>query len=264
MDGLLLGAILGLGVLLVFDAMTRPAAKVNLGRIVARVGPKGAGAIAGGIAGFVLTGWPVVAVGAAVLGGLTPTLISRSRSEKERLKMLEALSGVSARLRDSIRSGIGLQDSLVQAASRAPSVIAQDLNRLVIDMRVSGPQAAGESFAERVGHPSAQLLGSALSLSERLGARNTSELLDALEEATRAQAGTLREAHARQTRNRMSARVVAAMPLLLLLAIRHSNPAYLEPFDAPMGQVVLAGALGMIAVGYAAMLRAARVERVQP
>lgn len=264
MDGLLLGAILGLGVLLVFDALTRPTAKVDLGRVVARVGPKGAGAIVGGFAGFVLTGWPVVAVGAAVLGGLAPSLISRSRSEKERLKMLEALAGVSARLRDSIRSGIGLQDALAQAASRAPSVIAQDLNRLVIDMRVSGPGAAGESFAERIGHPSAQLLGSALSLSERLGARNTSELLDALEEAARAQVGTLREAHARQTRNRMSARVVAAMPLLLLLAIRHSNPAYLEPFNKPMGQVVLAAALGLIVIGYAAMLRAARVETAQP
>lgn len=41
MDGLLVGAALGLGVLLVFDALTRPGAKQDPGKWAAKLGPKG-------------------------------------------------------------------------------------------------------------------------------------------------------------------------------------------------------------------------------
>jgi Flp pilus assembly protein TadB len=73
-------------------------------------------------------------------------------------------------------------------------------------------------------------------------------------------AAAFREARARQTRNRISARIVAAVPILLLLAIRQANPAYLAPFESASGQVVLAFAFVLIWVGYVAMQRAARIE----
>jgi Flp pilus assembly protein TadB len=42
------------------------------------------------------------------------------------------------------------------------------------------------------------------------------------------------------------------------VAIRQTNPAYLAPFDTPTGQAILAVALGLIVVGYGAMVRLAR------
>lgn len=87
-----------------------------------------------------------------------------------------------------------------------------------------------------------------------------SELLDSLAESTTGRAAALREARARQTQNRLSARIVAAMPVILLVAIRHSNPAYLEPLGTPGGQVILSIALALIACGYALMLRMARID----
>lgn len=260
MEGLLTGTLLGLGVLLIFDAATRPGGKIDVKNILARIGPRGAGTVAGALVAFALTGWPVAALGGAILGSLVPQALIRSRTERERLQKLEALAFVSARLRDTIRSGIGLQEALAHVAGQAPSPIARDLQRLVVDMRVSGPEAAGVAFAQRFGHHSAELFGSALSLAERLGSRNTSETLDSLAEATAAHAATLREARSHQTRQRISARVVGAAPLLLLVAIKRSNPGYLEPFDAFGGQLVLAAAFALIAAGYAAMSRVARLE----
>lgn len=260
MEGVALGAVLGLGLLLVFDAITRPNEGTDLGYFLRRIGPRTAGGAAGGVIAQVMTGWPVaVAVGAA-LGWLLPAALIRSRSERERIRKIEALGEVAARLRDAIRSGIGLQDALAQAARHAPPILAADLQRLVVDLRVSGAQVAGASFAERVPDPAAELLGSVLSLAERLGARSTSEVLDSLAEATAARAAALREARTRQTRQRVSARVVASFPLLLVLAIRQANPDYLAPFDRPAGQLVLALALGLIAAGYGLMLRAGRIE----
>jgi Flp pilus assembly protein TadB len=119
------------------------------------------------------------------------------------------------------------------------------------------PQAL-DSFARRLADPLADLLAATLALNHRLGGRNLSEVLDDLAAAVRAEAQTLREIRARQAQQRLSARLVAAAPLLILLAIRQTNPAYLAPFDTPLGQGVLGLALLLITTGYLAMVRLAR------
>jgi len=65
-----------------------------------------------------------------------------------------------------------------------------------------------------------------------------------------------REVRANQAENVLSARVIAALPLVLILSIRATNPDYLDVFSTPSGQAVLALCLLSVAVGYAAMLRA--------
>lgn len=260
MEPLLVATAFGLGILLVFDALVRPGVRINPLARAKRLGPSGLAAIAGAFVALVATGWPVAVVAGAAIGAAAPHALRRSREDRLRLARREAVADVAGRLRDSIRSGIGLADALAQAAAHAPAAIAPELRRLVSEARVSGLSEAGASFAERVPDPAAELLASALALADRLGSRNLSDVLDALAEATTAQAATVREGRARQTRARMSARIVAAVPLLLLLAIRRANPAYLAPFATPGGQAVLAFALLLVLVGYRWMKRAARIE----
>jgi len=209
---------------------------------------------------YIATAWPIAVIAGGAVGAAVPQMLMRSRDERARLERREAIAELSARLRDAIRSGIGIADALANAAENAPSRIRMDLRRLVSEARVSDlPHAVG-AFAERVSDPSADLLASALGTSERLGSRNLSVVPDALAEATSAQAAAASEARARQTRNRVSARIVAAVPILLLLAIRQANPAYLAPFETASGQTVLALAFALIWVGYVAMQRAARIN----
>lgn len=261
MEGLLLGVILGAGTLLVFDGITRPEGRLPIAKWAARLGPGGAGGITGAAVGLFLTGWPIAAAAGAAIGAIAPGALARMRSEKDRLKRMDAIAEVSARIRDALRSGIGIHDALGQAAKHAPPVLASHLHRLVSDTRVSGLSDAATGFAQRVNDPAGDLFASALGLADRLGARHTSELLDSLAESAAARTATLREARARQTRNRVSAQIVAAAPVLLLLAIRQANPEFLEPFKSLNGQFVLAVAFGMIAAGYFLMLKVARVER---
>lgn len=260
MEALLVATAFGFGLLLVFDALVRPDAKPQPVARLRAIGPSWIAGGAAALAALVATGWPVAVLAAGVLGTKLPATARARREERAALARREAVADVSARLRDAIRSGIGLADALSQAAANAPSAIASDLKRLVSEARVSGLAAAAAAYAERARDPGAELLASALALADRLGSRNLSEVLDSLAEATAAQAATIREARARQTRARASARIVAAVPLLLLVAIRKANPAYLEPFSTPGGQAVLAFALVLIWAGYGAMRRAARIE----
>jgi len=257
---LLVSAVFALGLALVYDGLVRPNTRPDPLARIRRIGPAGAGGLAGAAVALVATGWPVAVVAGAAVGAGVPRMLLRAREERLRFARREAIAEVCARLRDAIRSGIGLSDALAQAATTAPEAIAADLRRLVSEARVSGIGTAAASFGQRVSDPSAELFASALALADRLGSRNLTDVLDALAEATMAQAGAIREARARQTRARMSARIVAAVPMLLLLAIRRANPAYLAPFSRPVGQLVLAFAFGLVWVGYVSMKRAARIE----
>jgi tight adherence protein B len=260
MDAVLVSTIFGLGLLFVFDGLVRPEARKDIFGRLRSLGPRSLAAAVGAGVWFLATSWPTGALAGGVVGWTVPGALRRSREERARLERREAVAEVSSRLRDAIRSGIGIGDALVQAAEHAPPAIAAELRRLVSDSRVSGLAEAANAFAHRVRDSSAELFASALSTAERLGSRNLSEALDALAEATTAQAAAVREARARQTRNRISARIVAAVPLLLLLAIRRANPAYLAPFEEPAGQAVLAFGFALIGIGYVAMRRAARIE----
>jgi tight adherence protein B len=260
MDALLVSTVFGLGLLFVFDALVRPDNRSDPGTLLRRGGPRTLAAAIGAMAGYIATGWPTAALACGAVAAAVPGMLRRSRDERASLERREAIAEVSSRLRDAIRSGIGISDALANTAENAPVRIRADLRRLVSEARVSDLPEAARAFAERAADPSADLLASALGTSDRLGSRNLSEVLDALAEATTAHAAAIREARARQTRNRISARIVAAVPLLLLLAIRQANPAYLAPFESASGQAVLAFAFVLIWVGYVVMQQAARIE----
>jgi Flp pilus assembly protein TadB len=257
---LTLGAMAGLGLLLLYAGLTRPA--------VSRASddPGGswlllAGMVVGLLAGlgaWLASGWPILTLAAMAGGLLLPrTWAARTRAAEQAART-EAVAEVAAGLRDGVRGGLGVIDALGGLARWGPPALRQELAEVTAQAAILGLPQALEGFARRVGDPLADLLAATLALNQRLGGRNLADVLDELATAIRADAHTLREVRARQAQQRLSARLVAAAPLGILLAIRQTNPAYLTPFTTPLGQGVLALALLLIAAGYGAMVRLAR------
>ena len=94
---------------------------------------------------------------------------------------------------------------------------------------------------DRLADPVFDVVASALTLNDRLGGRQVSQVLDRLAEATRAQLRIQHEVRAHQGRTVLSARIVAAAPLVALIGLRATNPRYLSIFDSVSGQMVLIG-----------------------
>lgn len=211
----------------------------------------------GGVAGlftYLLLGWAVVALLAAGLGAIAPFIYYVHRHDRRRAAIQAALVEAIAQLRDGIRTGLSVQEALAGLARSGPETLRPEFSRLMREVRLLGFEPAIAALRERLADPLVDTLCATLLLNDRLGGRNVSQVLDRLAQATRAELRVQQEIRAYQARNVISARIVAAVPLVVLIAVRQVSPAYVAIFNDWSGQLLLLGCLASIVVGYAGML----------
>ena len=268
---LILSITFGAGVYLVYEGFTSPQPR-GLGAwwlrpvegALARAGLRdaaprdlmlfslGAGLLSGGVTQLIL-GWGVVSLLAAGFGVVAPLAHYVRRHDRRRHEIQVALVEAIGQLRDAIRTGLSVPEALVGLARGGPSVLRPELTTLVRETRLMGFERAIGAMQDRLVDPVFDVVAASLVLNDRLGGRNVSQVLDRLAHATRAQLRIHDELRALQARNVLSARIVAAMPLIVLIAIRQLNPGYLSVFNEWSGQLLLAGCFVSIFVGYASM-----------
>ncbi|MDR7551256.1 MAG: type II secretion system F family protein [Armatimonadota bacterium] len=283
---LVLSLTLGLGVLLIYLSATsragetekeeRKPATARLEEILRQAGVEGvgtrdflllsagAGAAAAGAAQLTL-GWPVVSLAAFLVGLALPAWYFRQRAETRRATVQAALADAVDVLRAAVRTGMSVEEGLLSLARNGPEVLRPALSDLSRDLRLSGFEEAVRRAQDRLADPVFDTVAAALVTSHQVGGRNLGTVLDGLGRSVRQAVQVQREVRAQQAKNVLSARIVAALPLMLIFAVRGINPGYLDVFSSPVGQGLLALSLLSVAVGYAAMLWATRLlgdERV--
>jgi tight adherence protein B len=274
---LVLSVAFGVAIYLLYDGLTRPRAGGFAARrwraveeFLLRAGlqaatPRdfvlfslGAGVVAGVFAQLLL-GWSVMSLLAAGLGLVAPFAYYVQRHDRRRAELQAALAEAIGQMRDAIRTGLSVQETLGALARSGPEPLRPEFARLVREMRLVGFEPALTAMRERLADPVFDVVAASLVLNDRLGGRNVSQVLDRLAHATRAQLRIQQELRAYQARNVLSARIVAAVPLVVLVVIRRINPDYLTIFNDAWGQLALAGCVVSVAVGYAGMLWTTRL-----
>ncbi|MCY4640531.1 MAG: type II secretion system F family protein, partial [Chloroflexi bacterium] len=190
-------------------------------------------------------------------GALAPSWYFRQRAQRRRAEVAEAVGEAVETLRDAVRIGLGIEESLRALARTGPLALRPALVQMERDIRLAGFEEGVERARERLREPLFDTLAVALLTSYRLGGRNLAQVLDGLSASVRGSVQVRREVRAQQAQNVLSARVIAALPVVLILVIRSTSPDYLEAFSRPAGQALLAGCLLSVAVGYTVMLRQA-------
>src|SRR6185436_1591484 len=145
------------------------------------------------------------------------------------------------------------QEALVQLARSDPSVLAPELERLALGIRLQGLPAAVAMFRDRLADPLADQIVAALLLNDRLGGKQMGPVLTRLADATRQELAVQQEAKARQGQAVLSARVVAIVPVVVLVGMRVVAPDFMRVYDEPLGQLVLVGCVAWVVLGYATM-----------
>jgi tight adherence protein B len=217
---------------------------------------------AGGLATLLtqlFLGWGVISGLAGGLGLLAPYAYYVRRHDRRRAAIQDALVEAIEQLRDAIRSGLSVQEALAGLARTGPEALRAEFGVLSREARLIGFEAALAGMRDRLADPVFDVVASALVANDRLGGRQVSQVLDRLAEATRAQLRIHHEVRALQGRTVLSARIVAAAPLVTLVGLRATNPRYLSVFDSVGGQMVLIGCAVSIGLGYMAMLYLTRL-----
>lgn len=222
------------------------------------VASTGSGLALGVIAQFALD-WPAVSLTAFVAGLVLPGWYLQQRHERRRLAVQAALADAVDALRTSVRTGMSVEDAVGALAHHGPEVLQPLFGDLLRDWRLSGFEAGLQRARTALADSVFDTVAAALVMSHRIGGRNLSTVLENLSRAVRQSITVERELRAHQAKNVLSARIIAALPLVLIFAIRGLNPTYLDAFSSATGQLVLALCLLSVAVGYAAMLRATRL-----
>lgn len=224
-----------------------------------------AGAAAGaGVVLLAVTGWPVLAIGAAAAVYALPLLIGTGRANAARIARLAALEDWTRRLADSMTAHAGLEQAIAASTRTAPAAIKTEIEMLASRLRAQWPtEDALRAFADDLASPTGDLIASALILGSRRRGAGLSQVLIGLAKAVEDEVAMSRRMEAERAKPRSTVRTVTVITVLMVVAFSVLNRDYLAPYGTPLGQIVLAVVISGFAGAIMWMHRATR-PRPQP
>jgi len=180
---------------------------------------------------------------AAAGGGaalLLPAWLARSVRLRRRRRLLAQLPDALDLMAASLRSGLGLVAAIEQLAVHQPAPLGEEISLVVRRQRLGDPlELALEAWRERIGGPEVAQFVAAVSLARELGG-GLSEVLARVAATLRERQVIERKIDALTAQGKLQARIVGAMPLLLLLVMTRLQPGPMHlMFTTPPGWAAL-------------------------
>ncbi len=279
--GALVGLGVGVGLLLVWSAITMPRTvrepRTRQGRLARRLDEAGLGGVS--VPGLVLlcaaiglvvalviqvvSGTPPVAVAFGVMGGYLPIVVVSARARRRQREFAEVWPEAVDNLASAVRAGMSLPDALAALAVRGPEPLRSAFDSFALDYQVTG------RFGECLDRLKAQLADpvgdrvvEGLRIAREVGGGELGRLLRNLSGYLRDDAHTRSEMESRQAWTVNGARLAVAAPWVVLL-IMSFQPDVIRRYASPAGVVVLTVGAALCVAAYWLMIRIGRlpVER---
>ena len=255
---ILFGALVGAGLTLLIYALTRHpetpvddrSRSVQLQRQLRGFGARLPIGILVGLLILLVTRWPVAGIAALVLVLGWPALMGGAGGERQATERLEALAIWTESLRDTTAGSVGLEQAIIATSRTAPLPIAVELVTLADRLRVRMPlPQALHRLADDLDDASADLVVAALLLNSRLRGPGLRQVLGSLSDSARAELEMRGRVTAGRAATRRSVQIVVGFTAFFVLGLVLFNPNYVEPYNNPVGQVVLLVVVGFFGAG---------------
>ncbi|MGH9248520.1 MAG: type II secretion system F family protein [Acidimicrobiales bacterium] len=194
--------------------------------------------LAAGVVALLVTGWvlSLVVVPVAFVG--LPALLS-SGSAAARIERLEAMEEWTRSLSGVLTVGVGLEQALVATLRSTPAAIAPEVTRLVSRLRARWvTEDALRAFADELDDATGDLVAANLILGARRRGAGLASVLEGLAESVAADVRARRQVEADRAKPRATARWVTLISVGVLVVLTVSG-TYVEPYQSPLGQVIL-------------------------
>jgi tight adherence protein B len=215
----------------------------------------------GGFAALVIGRAPLFAAPAAIFCGLIPYWWAKYRKTKRMHHFEKLFPDALDILTGALRSGLALTGAIQVVAEECGDPISKEFtilfeeNRLGVDMR-----QALKNLADRVDSKELHLFVIAVLLQRETGG-NLAEILDGTAAVIRERLRILGDVRALTAQSRLSASILAVLPVALAVFILTTAPDYMDTLlREKSGRYLLGGAALLQLVGYLIMRRIAAIK----
>jgi tight adherence protein B len=275
--GAVLGLMLGLGLLLILRAFTTPPPvrkqATKPGRFAELLRAAGIEhvtpavlislCVACGVVGFAIvlaiSRTPPVALVFGLMAAYAPIALVRSRVRRRRRELADVWPEAVDHLASAVRAGLSLPEALTQLGARGPEPLRAAFDAFGRDYQATGRFGdCLDRLKQRLSDPIGDRVVEALRIAREVGGGDLGRMLRSLSRFLRDDARTRSELESRQAWVVNGARLAAASPWAVLLALS-MQPEVIGRYRSPAGVVVLTiGAVGCFAA-YRLMLRLGRL-----
>ena len=230
----------------VAHASFRPPGVIAVERAI--VGRRMAMAAAAAMVVLLATGWPVLSLMAASLVLAWGRLLHDRRADEER-ERIEGISKWLEDLRDTLRgSAVGAEEALEQVAARPPLALAEAMHGFLRNRRLGfRTEDALLDLADELAHPTSDAAIAAIRLvvSGSVGAGRLHNTVQTLAAAARDEVTARERIDRTRAIYQGSMKRLVTIGALLVLYLRFAGGDLLDPYDSPLGQVVLLLPIGL-------------------
>ncbi len=218
----------------------------------------------GGIA-FFLGGRLLISglIGCA-LGSLVPRIYLKSQQNRRLMRFNEQLPDMINLMVNGLRAGYSTIQAMESVSKEMPPPICDEFRRVVQEMQLGiSMEHALDNILRRIPSQDLDFLLTAINVQREVGG-NLAEILDIISFTIRERIRIKGEIRVLTSQSMYSGRILALLPVGLLLILWFINRSYMMTFFIPenilCGGIALGTAAIMIIVGYFVMTRIAKIE----
>ena len=214
-----------------------------------------------GVALGLLVGSPLFAALFGLLGLVGPFAWMKRRQRK-RLEAFQAqLPDAIDMLVSAMKAGYSFQAAMNFIGDEMPAPLGPEFSRFYDEQRLGiDVRSALLSLQTRVDSMDLKMFVTAV-LVQRESGGNLGEVLANISDIMRERFALEGELETLTAESRLSARILAALPLLVFIGMFALNPAFMRPMlQLPAGQIMLVLAAVSVGLGYLVMVRIADID----
>ncbi len=199
-----------------------------------------------------------------VVGPIFPRIYLKRKQGQRMQQFIDQLPDMLNLMVNGLRAGYSTMQAMEAVSKELPAPISDEFRRVVQEMQLGIPmETALDNLLRRIPSDDLDLIITAMNIQREVGG-NLAEILDVISFTIRERIRIKREIQVLTAQVLYSGRVLALMPIILMLVLWGANRDYMMQFFLPENRLcgipmLILGAI-MIATGYYAMTRIASIE----
>jgi tight adherence protein B len=207
-------------------------------------------------------------IGGGLLGIMLALLVPVSvrvwlsmRRDKRQAAFADQLTDVLQLIAGSLRAGYSLNQGIDAVSRDAAEPAATEFRRILIEHRLGRDlNEAMANCAERMDNEDFSWVVQAIGIHREVGG-DLARVLDNIVSTIRDRATVHRQVRTLSAEGRMSARLLTALPILVIVSLQFTSPDYLSPMlSEPLGLFLLGLAATLILVGLLVIRRMTKIQ----